>query len=61
MNLLPIAQIALNLCPKSAISGISLFFLRDGYDLYPLIESTLADSNQSRHPGRVLATDYVKD
>lgn len=60
MELLPVAQLALNSRPSSAIGGLSPFFLRHGYDLEPLAEPTPISDNNSRHPGRKSAQEYVK-
>ncbi|KHJ36219.1 hypothetical protein EV44_g3283 [Erysiphe necator] len=60
MDLLPMAQLALNARPNSAIGSMSPFFLRHGYELDPLIEPTPQDKTSSRHPGRLVATKYVQ-
>ena len=54
------AQLALNNRPSSAISGISPFFLRHGYELDPLIEPTPATQNTSQHPGRLSAIKFFQ-
>ena len=59
MTLLPLAQLALNGRPNSAIGGLSPFFLRYGYELDPLMEPTPIN-NGSRHPGKISAEKYVK-
>lgn len=60
MELLPVAQIAINARPNSAIGGISPFFLRHGYDLDPLAEPTPPITNAPKHPGQRLAQEYVQ-
>lgn len=60
VDLLPMAQLALNGRPNSAIGGLSPFFLRNGYELDPLMEPTPTSDNASRHPGHILATKYVR-
>ena len=60
MDLLPMAQLALNARPNSSIGGMSPFFLRHGYELNPLTEPTPADCKISRHPGRLSAIKYVQ-
>lgn len=60
MELLPVAQLALNGRPNSAIGGISPFFLRHGYDIDPLIEPTKKDNEILRHPGKISAERYVQ-
>ncbi|KAI0992306.1 hypothetical protein K3495_g15880, partial [Podosphaera aphanis] len=60
MNLLPMAQLALNGRPNSAIGGISPFFLRHGYELDPLMEPTPPLDQNLRHPGQLSATAYVQ-
>lgn len=60
MSLLPMAQLALNSRPNSAIGGVSPFFLRYGYELDPLMEPTPSEEELSRHPGRISAIQYVK-
>lgn len=60
MELLPMAQLALNARPNSAIGGMSPFFLRHGYELNPLMEPTLNEISPSRHPGRLAAVKYVQ-
>ena len=58
MSLLPMAQLALNGRPNTAIGGMSPFFLRHGYNIDPLLEPTPGEV--SRHPGRFCATNYLK-
>ncbi|KAI1002592.1 hypothetical protein K3495_g5613 [Podosphaera aphanis] len=60
MELLPLAQLALNARPSSAIGDISPFFLRNGYDLDPLTEPTPPLDRLSRHPGRLAAQAYIQ-
>ncbi|KAI0993137.1 hypothetical protein K3495_g15047, partial [Podosphaera aphanis] len=58
-DLLPLAQLALNSRPNSAIGGISPFFLRNGYDLDPIGEPT-PDQDKIRHPGAIAGSKYVQ-
>lgn len=58
MSLLPMAQLALNTRPSSVIGGMSPFFLRHGYELYPLMEPTL--NEEFRHPGKISAVKFVE-
>ena len=60
MELLPLAQLAPNSRPNSAIGGISPFFLRYGYDVNPLIEPTPNTTESSRHPGKISAGRYTQ-
>lgn len=60
MDLLPLAQLALNSRPNSAIGGISPFFLRNGYDLDPLMEPTPEKQTSARHPGAIKGRKYVE-
>lgn len=60
MYLLPMAQLALNARPNSAIGSMRPFFLRYGYELDPLMEPTPQDKSPSRHPRRRVATKYVQ-
>lgn len=60
MHLLPMAQLALNSRPNSAIGGISPFFLRYGYELDPLMEPVPEVNSSSRHPGKLSATAYLQ-
>ena len=60
MNLLPMAQLALNGRPNSAIGRISPFFLRHGYELDPLMEPTPPLDQNLRHPEQLSATAYVQ-
>ncbi|KAI0996920.1 hypothetical protein K3495_g11264 [Podosphaera aphanis] len=60
MDLLPMAQLALNGRPHSAIVGMSPFFLRHGYDLDPLVEPAPSIVKQSRHPGHLSAASHVQ-
>ena len=60
MKLLPMAQLALNTRPNSVIGGMSPFFLRNGYDIHPLMEPTSNLEKGLRHPGRLSANEYVK-
>ncbi|KAI0993682.1 hypothetical protein K3495_g14502 [Podosphaera aphanis] len=59
MQLLPLAQLALNTRPNSSIGGFSPFFLRHGYNLDPLGEPTTQE-NEVRHPGIVAGQKYVQ-
>ncbi|KAI0992097.1 hypothetical protein K3495_g16089, partial [Podosphaera aphanis] len=59
MELLPMAQLALNTRPNSAIGGLSPFFMRNGYNLAPLGEPT-PERNQVRHPGIIAGQKYVQ-
>lgn len=58
-NLLPLAQLALNSRPNSAIGNISPFFLRNGYDLEPIGEPTPQNS-KGRHPGVIGGQKFVQ-
>lgn len=60
MDLLPMAQLALNTRPSSVIGGMSPFFLRNGYNLDPLSEPTPPQVNSPRHPGTISAQDYIQ-
>ncbi|KAI0994978.1 hypothetical protein K3495_g13203 [Podosphaera aphanis] len=60
MELLSLAQLALNARPNSAIDGISPFYLRNGYNLEPLGEPIMQIDNFSRHPGIISAQGYVR-
>ena len=60
MDLLPLAQMALNSRPSSAIGGKSPFFLRNGYNVEPLMEPTPADGSASRYSGSIDAQKYVQ-
>lgn len=60
MELLPVAQLALNSRPSSAIGGLSPFFLRHRYNLDPLAEPTPISVSGYRHPGPLSAQNYVK-
>lgn len=60
VDLLPLAQLALNSRPNSAIGGMSPFFLRHGYDLNPISEPTPLTEELSKHPGRRAAGEYVQ-
>ena len=60
MELLPLAQLALNSRPSSAIGGLSPFFLRNGYHLDPLSEPTTDQTSSSRHPGKIESRKYVQ-
>ena len=60
MDLLPLAQLLLNSRPSSAIGGISPFFLRNGYDLDPLMQPTPSQDTVSRHPGTINGRKYVQ-
>lgn len=60
MELLPLAQLALNGRPNSAIGGISPFFLRHGYEIDPLMQPTDQVNKTSRHPGTISAERYVQ-
>lgn len=60
MDLLPLAQLALNNRPNSAIGGVSPFFLRNGYNPDPLTEPPPTEEPATRHPGRISGTKYVQ-
>ena len=60
MNLLPLAQLALNSRPSSAIGGMSPFFLRNGYNLDPLSEPIPDPKDSSRPLGKIAGEKYVK-
>lgn len=60
MDLLPLAQLALNSRPNSAIGGISPFFLINGYDLDSLMKPTPIQGPSSRHPGAINGKKYVQ-
>ncbi|KAI0991014.1 hypothetical protein K3495_g17173 [Podosphaera aphanis] len=60
MDLLPLAQLALNSRPNSAIGGMSPFFLRNGYDLDPLAEPISQLNCPVLHPGKIAAEKYVQ-
>lgn len=60
MDLLPMAQLALNSRPNSSIGGMSPFFLKHGYDLDPVTQPTPSTCEKSRHPGRFSAIKYVQ-
>ena len=60
MDLLLLAQMALNSRPSSAIGGMSPFFLRNGYNVEPLMEPTPAEGPASRHPGSIDAQKYIQ-
>lgn len=60
VELLPMAQLALNGRPNSAIGGISPFFLRHGYNIDPLMEPTPDAKRLLRHPGSLSAEKYIK-
>ncbi|KAI0990773.1 hypothetical protein K3495_g17414, partial [Podosphaera aphanis] len=59
MELLPMAELALNSRPNSAIGGFSPFFLRNGYDLDPLGEPT-PELSKLRHGGAVAGRKYLQ-
>ncbi|KAI1005246.1 hypothetical protein K3495_g2966 [Podosphaera aphanis] len=56
-DLLPMAQLALNLRPSSAIGGMSPFFLRHGYNINSIQEHVT--DNGRRHPGKISAEKLV--
>ena len=60
IQLLPLAQLALNGRPNSAIGGLSPFFLRNGYEIDPIMEPTSTTNYTSRHPGHLSAVSYVQ-
>lgn len=60
MDLLPMAQLTLNARPSSVIGGMSPFFLRNGYNLDPLLEPTPPQNNGPRHPGIISAQNYIQ-
>lgn len=59
VELLPMAQLALNGRPNSAIDGISPFYLRYGYNIDPLAEPTPKVKRSSRHLGTLSAERYI--
>lgn len=59
ITLLPMAQIALNTRPNSAIGGLSPFFLRNGYHLDPIGEPAPAQE-RLQHPGTIAGQKYVQ-
>ena len=58
--MLPLAQLAINSRPSSAIGGLSPFSLRIGYHLDPLVEPAQDNNNPSRHPGKIEGQKYVQ-
>ncbi|KAI0993417.1 hypothetical protein K3495_g14767 [Podosphaera aphanis] len=58
VDLLPMAQLALNSRPNTAIGNMSPFFLRHGYDISPITEPA-APIHNSRHPGTKSAERLV--
>lgn len=58
-SLLPLAQLALNSRPNSAIGNISPFFLRNRYDLEPIREPT-PDQDSQHHPGVIEGRKYMQ-
>ena len=60
VELPPMAKLALNERPNSAIGGLSPFYLRYGYEIDPLMEPTPRKKNSSRHPGTLSAEFYIK-
>ena len=60
MDLLPLAQLAMNSRPNSAIGGLSPFFLRNGYHIDPLAEPSPDSKNISNHPGKIEGLRYVQ-
>ena len=60
MELLPMAQLALNGRPNSAIGGMSPFFLRYGYEIDPLMEPISKQDENLRHPGKISAERYIQ-
>ena len=60
MELLPMAQLALNGRPNSAIGGISPFYLRHGYNIDPIPEPATSKDDPSRHPGIISATTFLQ-
>ena len=60
IDLLPLAQLALNSRPNSAIGGMSPFFLRHGYDLDPLSEPVSSSLTSMGPPGKIAGEEYVK-
>ncbi|KAI1005059.1 hypothetical protein K3495_g3151 [Podosphaera aphanis] len=56
-DLLPMAQLALNLRSSSVIGRISPFFSRHGYDINPIQEPVT--DNGRRHPGEISAEKLV--
>lgn len=59
-QLLPMAQLALNGRPHSALGGMSPFFLRHGYDVDPIGPPPNSIENRSRHPGNIEADKFVR-
>lgn len=59
MELLPLAQLAMNSRPNTAIGGMSPFFLRHGYELDVLAEP-INPKKKFMHPGQFRATTYVQ-
>lgn len=59
-QLLPLAQLALNGRPNSAIGGLSPFFLRNGYEIDPIMEPIPPLDKLCRHPGSKLAAKFVQ-
>ena len=60
MELLPLAQLAMNTRPNSAIGGMSPFFLRHGYELDALPEPTNTPNEKPKHPGQIKSLNYVQ-
>ena len=58
MELLPRAQLAMNIRLNPEISGMSPFYLRNGYDLNALAEPT--NKENCKHPGKIRALEYVQ-
>ena len=54
------AQLALNGRPNSAIGGMSLLFLRHGYEIDQIMESTANNDEKPRHPGKLCAEKLLK-
>lgn len=50
----------MNSRPNIALSGISPFFLQNGYELDPLIEPTPAKQTPSRHPSMIKGHECVE-
>ena len=54
------AQLALNNRPNSIIGSISLFFLRHGYNIDPIMDPTSKFNESTRHPGHLSAINLIQ-
>ena len=54
------AQLAMNGRPNSVIGSISPFYLRNGYEIDPVMEPTSSPVKSSTHPGKLSAERYLK-